>query len=560
MINKTSIEQLKQTINIVDIISSYIPLKKSSSSYKANCPFHDEKSPSFSVSLAKNIFKCFGCGESGDAISFVMKYDKLPYPQAIKKIASIMNFTLEYDNNHKNNLTSTLQKKINNNLSLNDLVNNHFIYNLNTNQQAMNYLLLRGLTKESIQTFNLGYAPYSKQTLSFIKNNNIDYKVAFDMGILSINEKDNSYYSKFSNRITFPIYSNTNIVGFGARTISDHKIKYLNSPQNELFNKSKLFYGYNLAKEFIYKNNEVIIVEGYLDVIMLHQVGIKNVIATLGTAFTKDHMNILLSNHKNTKIILAFDGDNAGNNAAFKSSLLLSQNNIESYVVLFDDNIDPSDLVKENKVDIINNLLNINNAKSSIQYVLRSICNKYNIIRPYDKKRALDETIEYLNTLLPFYQDEYKQYLANLLNIDVVHINQLLKTKSFNTPSKTKSFNTKDILEISIIKTFIQNHELYTAIVNYLDAKYFKFHQNEFNLIKEMQLKHPTILEISNDKNIFILKDKISLEEEINSLKINYYETEIQYIDNSLSFEDKLQTVALLRKKIESLKNTSNNS
>jgi DNA primase len=246
MITKDSIENLKNHIEIVDVISQFLELKKSGANFKACCPFHGEDTPSFVVSPSKQIFHCFGCGVGGDSIKFIMDYEKLSYPEAIEKLASIYNVTLNYDNNYKQQDTSIMDK-----------INDYYQKLLTTNDTAKEYLQSRGISANSIEKFEIGYAPTSNETINFLKQNLLNLADAKDFGI--IDNGQNGLYARFIQRITFPIKAlNDKIVGFGGRTITGHNAKYINSPQTKIFNKSRLLYGYSLAKDNIYKKNNII--------------------------------------------------------------------------------------------------------------------------------------------------------------------------------------------------------------------------------------------------------------------------------------------------------------
>ena len=282
MIKQNSIEYLKSSIDIVDVIGNYIELKKAGSSYKARCPFHDEKTPSFVVSPQKQIFHCFGCGKGGDAISFVKEYEKLSYPEAIEKIARDYNIKLEYEDNQEKNDDKVL-----------DYFNNFFKKELEKNQFALDYLKERGVFKSFIEKFEIGYAPQNQTQLDFMQKNFIDIQNALLSGMVAKDE-NGRFYARFTKRVIFPIHNiSGKIIGFGGRSLSNHPAKYINSPQTKYFNKSRIFYAYHLAKQSIYQKKEIIITEGYLDVIMLHQAGFTNVVATLGTALTKEHLPLL---------------------------------------------------------------------------------------------------------------------------------------------------------------------------------------------------------------------------------------------------------------------------
>jgi DNA primase len=258
MIKPESIENLKSIIDIVDVIGNYLQLKKEGSNYKALCPFHSEKTPSFVVSPSKQIYHCFGCGASGDAIKFVMEMEKLSYPEAIEKLASMYNFKLDYTSSKSFVKLDVLES-----------VNNYYISNLYKNKTALEYLKQRGLKDSTIEKFSLGYAPDSQTQIKYFKNAKLDFKALNDLGVLV-----NSEYPRLIERITFPIFSASNkIIAFGGRTITNHPAKYINFTNTKIFNKSKTLYGLNFAREHILRKKELIIVEGYMDVIMLHQAG-----------------------------------------------------------------------------------------------------------------------------------------------------------------------------------------------------------------------------------------------------------------------------------------------
>lgn len=314
MILKSSIDRLLQTIDIVEVISSYVDLRKSGSSYMACCPFHEERSASFSVNQVKGFYHCFGCGASGDSIKFVMEFERLSFVEALEKLAHRFNVALEYDKgvyyDHKEDyhlleMVSSLYQE--------ELFNAPFF---------LNYLQKRGLSLESIRAFKLGLC--TNRIDYGIENKGLNKDKLIELGVLGKSDKKDKTYLRFLDRIMFPIYSpSAQVVGFGGRTLKEKAAKYINSPQNKLFDKSSLLYGYHLAKEHIYKQKQVIVTEGYLDVILLHQAGFKNAIATLGTALTPSHLPLLKKGEP--EILLSYDGDKAGRNAAYKASLMLAK-------------------------------------------------------------------------------------------------------------------------------------------------------------------------------------------------------------------------------------------
>ena len=485
MISKTSIENLKNQIDIVDIVSSYIELKKSGTSFKACCPFHGEETPSFTVSPAKQIYHCFGCSNGGDAIKFVMEYEKLSYPEAIEKIAALTNFNLEYDNNDSQVL----------NTSILDAVNKYYQNNLLSTLNAIQYLSSRGITKESIDKFQIGYASSSNDTISYLKNNFFDLSMAIELGI--IDSGSNGLYARFIERITFPIFLQSGkLVGFGGRTISGHNAKYVNSPATKLFNKSVLLFGYNLARESIYQSKEIIITEGYLDVIMLHQAGFTNSVATLGTALTSQHVPLLKKS--DVKVILGYDGDKAGMEAAYKASILLAQNDFVGGVVIFQNGQDPADYVKEGRVEELKSLFL--HPKYFVEFVLDYIVKdnlgnyRFNINRPEEKQKILIKIEEFLSTLKPVMAEEFKEYAAQLINLHPKYI----KIKKLN--NQKNSYNTKDnpqnkivdISEILILQGIINYPDKKDIILAALDSSMFQCHKEEFEYIQNGDIQRLT--------------------------------------------------------------------
>lgn len=536
MIDKASIDQLKNRIDIVDVVGSYIELKKSGSNFKALCPFHDEDTPSFVVSPSKQIFHCFGCGAGGDAIKFVMDYEKLSYPEAVEKLASMYNFHLNYTNEKKS--TNSLYKVL-------EEINRFYKKMLDLNKEAKDYLKKRGVYESSIEKFEIGYAPSSNETIAFLKSKMIPLQEGIEAGILAIGE--NRVYARFIERVTFPIYTpNGNLVGFGGRTISNHPAKYINSPQTKLFNKSKLLYGYHLAKEKIFKSKSMIITEGYLDVVMLHQAGFTNAVATLGTALTKEHLPLLRRGEP--KIIVAYDGDKAGIMAAIKAAKLLSSSGIEGGVVLFENGMDPADMVKESKTQELQNIFR--HPKPFIEFVIEKTVSMYDIKNPLEKEKALNECASFLNTLSPILQEEYKDYIAALLNISTSHIKTVSKQNQ-----KIKSIQNKDLKELTIIKSLLVEPKLIDTVLDYIDEKHFKYHKEEFLLLLNRKTDHPLLRSILLDDDIKTYKEE-ELRGELLIFLIKFYEQKLKSLIKSkdISFSQKSFKIRKYKDMISRLK------
>ena len=562
MISKTSIDNLKNQIDIVDIISSFIELKKSGANFKACCPFHGEDTPSFTVSPAKQIYHCFGCSNGGDAIKFVMEYEKLTYPEAIEKIAALTNFNLEYDNNDSQVL----------NTSILDAVNNYYQNNLLSNQIALQYLYSRGITKESIDKFQIGYASSSNDTINYLKNNFFDLNMAKELGI--IDSGSNGLYARFIERITFPIFLQSGkLVGFGGRTISGHNAKYVNSPATKLFNKSALLFGYNLAKESIFQSKEIIITEGYLDVVMLHQAGFTNSVATLGTALTSQHIPLLKKS--DAKIILGYDGDKAGMEAAYKASILLAQNNFVGGVVLFQNGQDPADYVKEGRVDELKSLLLSPKTSESgfaeqkvsvktngvqfprkyfvefaLDYIVKDNLGNYrfDINRPEEKQKILVKIEEFLSTLKPVMAEEFKGYAAHLINLHPKYIKTTLGVSSKAQKSDTQKNNYKtpntpqnqmiDITEILILQGILNYPDKKDIILTALDSSMFDLHREEFEYLLNGNIEKLTSIIARTELQTLTLKE---YQIQLCDFLLKYYKKQFELIskDKTLTFKEK---------------------
>ncbi len=521
MITKDSIENLKNHLDVVDVVSQFIELKKSGANFKACCPFHGEETPSFVVSPAKQIYHCFGCGVGGDSIKFVMEYEKLSYPETLEKLAAMHNVNLEYDNNND-------QKK--QDIKVLEEVNKYYQKLFVNNNTAKEYIKSRGISEFSIEKFEIGYAPVSGDTINFLKNNYYNLADAKELGI--IDTGTNGLYSRFIERITFPIYSlSGKIVGFGGRTITGHNAKYVNSPQTKIFNKSKLLYGYNLAKENIYKKNRIIVTEGYLDVIMLHQAGFNTAVATLGTALTKEHLPLLRRGEP--KVIVAYDGDKAGLNAAFKASVMLSQGEFEGGVIIFGEGKDPADMVNDGKIEELNNTFT--NPTAFISYAIDYIIEKYDINNPSQKQKALIEANDYLKSLGMIYQDEYKRYLAQRLNIR----ENLVKVSTDVVRPTQVNLTKIDIAELCIIKGILEKPQRLDSVLDIIDASMFEHHRNEFELLIT-DIQHQSFNGILVNEKLEVYDDE-RLNKELILLLHKFYSKKLMSIkyNNNLNLKEK---------------------
>ncbi|MBN2782316.1 MAG: DNA primase [Campylobacterales bacterium] len=540
MITQDSIESLKARLDIVDVVGSYIELKKAGANFKAPCPFHDEKTASFVVSPQKQIYHCFGCGAGGDSVKFVMDYEKLNYPEALEKLAHSYNFSLSYTDNKQTKSKTEIMER----------VCDYYQGLLSSNHTALSYLRERGVYESSIEKFSIGYAPDSNMTLNFLKAQFFSMDEAQKLGVVGFD--GGRYYARFIERIIFPIHStNGSIVGFGGRTITGHQAKYVNSPETPLFNKSRLLYAYHHARQDIYKNSQIIITEGYLDVVMLHQAGFTNAVATLGTALTQEHLPLLRKGEPD--VVMAYDGDKAGRAAALKASKLLSASGFKGGVVLFENGQDPADMVKKGAVEEIANM--IREPKPFIEFVLDETLSSYDFRDPKAREEAKSDCEGYLKTLTQILQEQYKTYLASRLGISPSYIRLTTKHQnSIQTPVVKNSY--KDPLELSVIKTILEYPEHIDMVVDMIDASILQFHQREFALAIEGRVDAPELMAISIDDTIKSISDPNELKAELKIFLIRHYERKLQEVkfNNDIPFNQKPFYIRKYRNEITSLK------
>ncbi len=349
-------------VDIVDVIGRYVPLKKNGANYKACCPFHQENTPSFVVSQTKQIFKCFGCGIAGNAVSFVKEYEKISYYEAALKLAS------QYGIQIKVNQKAARQKDSKTSLILQvySLTKDFYRENLGLHgKKALEYLEGRSLSPNTIKTFELGYSLNSRTALyNYLRKNNINKDILLESGIVKSSQK--GYYDLFSDRIVFPIISSNGMtVAFGARSMDGKMPKYINSPTTAVYQKSKELYGFHTTKHEIARADKVIVCEGYLDFLRLYECGYHHAVASLGTSLTDEQVNLLRRYCKNFYIV--YDGDEAGKKAALRAAAKIIAQNGEVKIVSLPQSEDPDSFLLQNGNEKFDEILE--KSPSYLQYL-----------------------------------------------------------------------------------------------------------------------------------------------------------------------------------------------
>ena len=365
-ISEEILEKIKDANDIVDVISEKVRLKKAGRNFSGLCPFHNEKTPSFSVSQEKQIYKCFGCGEAGNVITFVMKDKNLPFIDAVKYLANRANISIQIGNMKDNRLVKKKELLWNVNLE----AGKYFFANLMRNEEAKEYFINRGIKEETIKKFGLGYSNNSWNNLMFyLRKKGIKDEIMEEAGLISVNKEKGTKYDRFRNRVMFPVFDYSGkVIGFGGRVLDDSKPKYLNSPETLVFQKGTNLYGLNFALKHNLKERYFIIVEGYMDLIALHQSGITNVVASLGTALTINQARLL--KRYADKVVISYDADLAGQMATIRGLEILRSVGFDVRVLNIPQGKDPDEFVRKNGKEAFLKL--INDAAPLIDYRIKN--------------------------------------------------------------------------------------------------------------------------------------------------------------------------------------------
>ena len=374
------IEEIREKNDIVDVIGAHVKLQRKGSSYFGLCPFHNEKSPSFSVSPDKQMYYCFGCGAGGNVYTFMMEYENFSFQEAVKALADRAGVALperEYSEEEKK--AADIRSRI---LELNKMAANYFYYQLRTEngKQAMEYLKGRQLSDETIKGFALGFAnKYSNDLYRYLKNKGVSDELLRESGLMNVDEK-HGMYDKFWNRVMFPIQDvNGRVIGFGGRVMGDGKPKYLNSPETKVFDKSRNLYGLHIARTT--RKKYLLVCEGYMDVISMHQAGFKNAVASLGTALTSQHA-ALLKRYTN-EVVLTYDSDEAGVKAALRAIPLVKAAGLSARVLNMRPYKDPDEFIKAKGAEAFQE--RIDQAENSFLFELSAMEKDYNFKDPEGK-------------------------------------------------------------------------------------------------------------------------------------------------------------------------------
>ena len=432
------VDEIKSRCNIIDVIGRHVPLKKTGSNYKGICPFHNEKTPSFVVSETKQIFTCFGCGATGDVIGFVEKYNNLDFPGAVEKLAGEYGIELKSSNFQGERERSALYE-INREAAA-------FFYRAFTTaaNPGYEYMKKRGIEPATLRKFGIGYADGEWDSLyRYFMEKGTDPKILLELGLISYSK--GKYYDKYRNRVIFPIINTRGkVIGFGGRILGDGMPKYLNSPESPVFLKKNNLYGLNLTRQDINKENYVILVEGYMDVISLYQNGVRNVSASLGTALTESQAAML--KRYTDHVILSYDSDAAGQAAALRGMDILHKAGSKVKVLHVADGKDPDEFIKKNGKDSFLKL--VQTAMPFADYKIYLLKQRLDLSTTEGSVEFLQETAKILKELSPVEADIYIKKIAKETKISEGAIR--LEINGNNNTENAGNLNVRPVRETAV--------------------------------------------------------------------------------------------------------------
>lgn len=567
--NDNIIEEIKLKSDIVAVIGEFLPLKKRGRNFITNCPFHNEKTPSFTVSPDKQIYHCFGCNASGNVFTFLMEHENMSFGEAMKYLGEKSGIVLPENNynDHFKQKNPEEDKKKERQIAIHQFVARYFYKKLHDEygKEAYAYAKNRGLSKETLEKFKIGYAPYkSEELIEQLYKLGYSQEELLESGIFS-KSMEGKIYSKFFNRLIFPIENiQSKIIGFGGRVIGNSEPKYLNSPETNIFKKKYNLYALNNAKDEIKKKNQALVMEGYMDVVSVWQKGIFNAVASLGTSFTEEQGRLLT--RFTNEIIMVYDNDSAGKNAAIRAVSILRPLNVNVKIADLQGAKDPDEFI--NRFGLNSFLERIRKAKSSFRYLLDLNKELYNYKEPEDKVKCARNVLpEIMAQQDPLLRNEYIRILSEELDISKEDLENIIFKGSDKLKSddvKVVSSNEKEInindpydkAQLNVLKIVINQLDFTEEL---LKENYEEFFKNalirkalrdivnipaEFRTIKYMIDK----LEDNKAKNLIVY---LAMKEDIpkvnymdflsylNNVKRIYYKNELERVINSIKIAEK---------------------
>ena len=509
------VEEIRMKNDIVDVISGYVKIQKKGSSYFGLCPFHNEKSPSFSVSPGKQMYYCFGCGAGGNVFTFIMEYENFSFQEAIKFLAQRAGVSLpEAEYSEEMRKKESKRARL---LEVNKEAAKYFFYQLRSERGKAGYQYLRGrqLSDETIKKFGLGFANMTSNDLvKYLKGKGYEDKLLQEAGLASFDEKY-GMHDKFWNRVMFPIQDiNHRVIGFGGRVMGDAKPKYLNSPETMVFDKSRNLYGLNIARTA--RKSNVILCEGYMDVIAMHQAGFPQAVASLGTAFTEGQASLL--KRYTEEVILAYDSDGAGVTAALRAISILKETGLTGKVLNLEPYKDPDEFIKNKGAEAFEERMK--QAENTFFFELRMLQRDYDLKDPESKTRFYREIAKKLcgfpeeverENYIQAVADKYQIGFQNLRKLVLSYASQTGLAKPVERPKsgiqkKADPEENRKKSQRLLLTWLVEEPSLYQKIRKYISSEdfteelYKKVAEKLFEGLERGELNPASIISLFTDE------------------------------------------------------------
>ncbi|MEB7720860.1 DNA primase [Staphylococcus equorum] len=589
-IEQSTINEIKDKTDILDLVSEYVKLEKRGRNYIGLCPFHDEKTPSFTVSEDKQICHCFGCKKGGNVFQFTQEIKDISFTEAVKELGERVNIEVETDQSASGqDDTHQVASEDLQMIEMHELMQEYYHYALKKTvegEAALTYLKERGFTDALIDARKIGYAPKNSHFChDFLQKKGYDIQLAYEAGLLSRNEENFSYYDRFRDRVMFPLMNaQGRTVGYSGRTYTNQEPKYLNSPETPIFQKRRLLYNVDKARKSIRKNDEIILLEGFMDVIKVDQAGIKQVVASMGTQISQEHIAFIKKLTSN--VTLMFDGDFAGSEATLKSGQALLEQGFNVFVVQLPKDMDPDEYIGKHGVDAFNYYVEhekksyilykvhihqdeIDNNDLSYERYLKEITNDISLMKSSIlRKKILQEVSELFKVSL------------DSLNNEVGHQQDYYQPQSYQLPTvpQFNNLNKNEKAERALLKHFMNDKDTFLNYHKLLQVEDFtnEYFKRIFNVLHQFYSEHDTFnisdvlqyIDSNEIKEAFISLDNYMINEEpfeyeiddyVNTLTSNRNEETIESLNHKLREASRLGDLELQKYYLEKIVNHNKN-
>ncbi|MDN5602632.1 MAG: DNA primase [Staphylococcus equorum] len=589
-IEQSTINEIKDKTDILDLVSEYVKLEKRGRNYIGLCPFHDEKTPSFTVSEDKQICHCFGCKKGGNVFQFTQEIKDISFTEAVKELGERVNIEVETDQSASGqDDTHQVASEDLQMIEMHELMQEYYHYALKKTvegEAALTYLKERGFTDALIDARKIGYAPKNSHFChDFLQKKGYDIQLAYEAGLLSRNEENFSYYDRFRDRVMFPLMNaQGRTVGYSGRTYTNQEPKYLNSPETPIFQKRRLLYNVDKARKSIRKNDEIILLEGFMDVIKVDQAGIKQVVASMGTQISQEHIAFIKKLTSN--VTLMFDGDFAGSEATLKSGQALLEQGFNVFVVQLPKDMDPDEYIGKHGADAFNYYVEhekksyilykvhihqdeIDNNDLSYERYLKEITNDISLMKSSIlRKKILQEVSELFKVSL------------DSLNNEVGHQQDYYQPQSYQLPTvpQFNNLNKNEKAERALLKHFMNDKDTFLNYHKLLQVEDFtnEYFKRIFNVLHQFYSEHDTFnisdvlqyIDSNEIKEAFISLDNYMINEEpfeyeiddyVNTLTSSRNEETIESLNHKLREASRLGDLELQKYYLEKIVNHNKN-